>query len=125
MVAVGYMDPGNWGNRYCRRVQFWYTLLSGHSFIQYFAMVLSNILSFKTRIAAERDLAQACRDHFSPTVNFILWVLCEIAIIACDLAEVIGSGNAFKLLLFEFRFLLNLLLRELMFCLFDAQSQRF
>ena len=77
--------------------QFGYTLLS--------VILLSNIFCnypstfiFKTGIAAERDLAQACRDHFSPTVNFILWVLCEIAIIACDLAEVIGSAIALNLL---------------------------
>ena len=73
--------------------------------LNFSAFILSNIfaiilqhLSLKLGIAAERDLAQACRDHFSPTVNFILWVLCEIAIIACDLAEVIGSAIALNLL---------------------------
>jgi manganese transport protein len=73
------------------------TLLSVILLSNIFAIILQH-LSLKLGIAAERDLAQACRDHFSPTVNFILWVLCEIAIIACDLAEVIGSAIALNLL---------------------------
>ena len=77
--------------------QFGYTLLSVILLSNIFAIILQH-LSLKLGIAAERDLAQACRDHFSPAVNFILWVLCEIAIIACDLAEVIGSAIALNLL---------------------------
>lgn len=97
MVAVGYMDPGNWATDIAGGSQFGYTLLSVILLSNIFAIILQH-LSLKLGIAAERDLAQACRDHFSPTVNFILWVLCEIAIIACDLAEVIGSAIALNLL---------------------------
>ncbi|MEZ7509563.1 Nramp family divalent metal transporter [Cloacibacterium sp. Arc13] len=97
MVAVGYMDPGNWATDIAGGSQFGYTLLSVILLSNIFAIILQH-LSLKLGIAAERDLAQACRDHFSPMVNFILWVLCEIAIIACDLAEVIGSAIALNLL---------------------------
>ncbi|WDT67785.1 Nramp family divalent metal transporter [Cloacibacterium sp. TD35] len=97
MVAVGYMDPGNWATDIAGGSQFGYTLLSVILLSNIFAIILQH-LSLKLGIAAERDLAQACRDHFSPKVNFILWVLCEIAIIACDLAEVIGSAIALNLL---------------------------
>ena len=97
MVAVGYMDPGNWATDIAGGSQFGYTLLSVILLSNIFAIILQH-LSLKLGIAAERDLAQACRDHFSPTVNFILWVLCEIAIIVCDLAEVISSAIALNLL---------------------------
>lgn len=97
MVAVGYMDPGNWATDIAGGAQFGYTLLSVILISNIFAMVLQH-LSLKLGIVAERDLAQACRDHFKPTTNFILWVLCEIAIAACDLAEVIGSAIALNLL---------------------------
>lgn len=97
MVAVGYMDPGNWATDIAGGAQFGYTLLSVILISNIFAIILQH-LSLKLGIVAERDLAQACRDHFSPTVNFILWVLCEIAIAACDLAEVIGSAIALNLL---------------------------
>lgn len=97
MVAVGYMDPGNWATDIAGGAQFGYTLLSVILISNIFAMVLQH-LSLKLGIVAERDLAQACRDHFSPTVNFILWIFCEIAIAACDLAEVIGSAIALNLL---------------------------
>lgn len=97
MVSVGYMDPGNWATDIAGGAQFGYTLLSVILISNIFAMILQH-LSVKLGIVAERDLAQACKDHFHPTVNFILWILCEIAIAACDLAEVIGSAIALNLL---------------------------
>lgn len=97
MIAVGYMDPGNWATDIAGGAKFGYTLLSVVLISNLFAIVLQR-LSLKLGIVAERDLAQACRDHFNPTTNFILWILCEIAIAACDLAEVIGSAIALNLL---------------------------
>lgn len=97
MVAVGYMDPGNWATDIAGGSQFGYMLLSVVLISNIFAMVLQH-LALKLGIVAERDLAQACRDHFSPKVNFVLWIFCEIAIAACDLAEVIGSAIALNLL---------------------------
>ncbi len=97
MIAVGYMDPGNWATDIAGGAQFGYTLLSVILISNLFAMVLQH-LSLKLGIVAERDLAQACKDHFSPTTNFFLWIFCEIAIAACDLAEVIGSAIALNLL---------------------------
>ncbi len=97
MVAVGYMDPGNWATDIAGGAQFGYTLLSVILISNIFAMVLQH-LSVKLGVVAERDLAQACRDHFGPKTNFMLWVFCEIAIAACDLAEVIGSAIALNLL---------------------------
>lgn len=97
MVAVGYMDPGNWATDIAGGAKFGYTLLSVILISNLFAILLQH-LSVKLGVVAERDLAQACRDHFKPTTNFILWILCEIAIVACDLAEVIGSAIALNLL---------------------------
>lgn len=97
MIAVGYMDPGNWATDIAGGAKFGYTLLSVILISNLFAMILQH-LSLKLGIVAERDLAQACRDHFGPKTNFILWILCEIAIGACDLAEVIGSAIALNLL---------------------------
>lgn len=97
MIAVGYMDPGNWATDIAGGAKFGYTLLSIILISNLFAMVLQH-LSLKLGIVAERDLAQACRDHFSPGVNFMLWIFCEIAIAACDLAEVLGSAIALNLL---------------------------
>lgn len=97
MVAVGYMDPGNWATDIAGGAQFGYTLLSVVLISNIFAIILQH-LSLKLGIVAERDLAQACRDHYPPITNFILWILCEIAIAACDLAEVIGSAIALNLL---------------------------
>ncbi len=97
MVAVGYMDPGNWATDIAGGAKFGYALLSVILISNIFAIILQH-LSLKLGIVAERDLAQACRDHFKPTTNFILWVFCEIAIAACDLAEVIGSAIALNLL---------------------------
>lgn len=97
MVAVGYMDPGNWATDIAGGAQFGYTLLSVILISNLFAIILQH-LSLKLGVVAERDLAQACRDHFNPTVSILLWVLCEIAIAACDLAEVIGSAIALNIL---------------------------
>lgn len=97
LVAVGYMDPGNWATDIAGGAQFGYTLLSVILISNLFAIVLQH-LSVKLGIVAERDLAQACKDHFPPGINFVLWIFCEIAIAACDLAEVIGSAIALNLL---------------------------
>ncbi|MEO6962698.1 MAG: Nramp family divalent metal transporter [Puia sp.] len=97
MVAVGYMDPGNWATDIAGGAQFGYTLLSVILISNFFAIILQ-YLALKLGIAMERDLAQACRDHYKPVASFFLWVLCEIAVAACDLAEVIGSALALNLL---------------------------
>ncbi|MFN3849438.1 MAG: Nramp family divalent metal transporter [Spirosomataceae bacterium] len=97
MVAVGYMDPGNWATDIAGGARFGYTLLSVILISNLFAMLLQH-LSLKLGIATGRDLAQACRDAYSKPVSFVLWILCEVAIAACDLAEVIGSAVALNLL---------------------------
>src|SRR3990167_5731041 len=97
MVAVGYMDPGNWATDLAGGARFGYTLLSVVLISNLMAILLQH-LSLKLGIVTGRDLAQACRDHYSRPVSFALWVLCEIAIAACDLAEVIGSAIALNLL---------------------------
>ena len=97
MVAVGYMDPGNWATDLAGGSRFGYALLSV-ILISNLMAILLQALALKLGIATGRDLAQACRDHYSRPVSFVLWVLCEIAIAACDLAEVIGSAIALNLL---------------------------
>lgn len=97
MVAVGYIDPGNWATDIEGGSRFGYTLLSVILISNLFAMLLQH-LSLKLGIATGRDLAQACRDYYSRPVSFVLWVLSEIAIAATDLAEVIGSAIALNLL---------------------------
>lgn len=97
LVAVGYMDPGNWATDLAGGSQFGYLLLSVVLLSNFMAMLLQH-LSLKLGIATGRDLAQACRDSYSRPVAFVLWVLCEIAIAACDLAEVIGAAIALNLL---------------------------
>src|SRR3954469_16783638 len=97
MVAVGYMDPGNWATDLQGGSQFGYTLLSV-ILLSNFMAILLQALTVKLGIVTGRDLAQACRDHYSKPVSFMLWVLCELAIAACDLAEVIGSAIALNLL---------------------------
>src|SRR6188768_1593324 len=93
LVAVGYMDPGNWATDLAGGAQFGYTLLSVIMISNFMAILLQH-LCIKLGVATGRDLAQACRDHYSkPTVIF-LWIVCEIAIAACDLAEVVGSAIA-------------------------------
>jgi manganese transport protein len=97
LVAVGYMDPGNWATDIGGGSKFGYTLLSVIVVSNVMAMILQ-ALSAKLGIVTGRDLAQACREHYSRTTSLVLWVLCEIAIAACDLAEVLGSAVALKLL---------------------------
>jgi manganese transport protein len=97
LVAVGYMDPGNWATDLAGGSRFGYTLLSVVLLSNIMAVLLQGLAS-KLGIVTGRDLAQACRDHFSKPVSIMLWVLCEIAIAACDLAEVIGSAIALNLL---------------------------
>jgi manganese transport protein len=97
MVAVGYMDPGNWATDLAGGARFGYTLLSVVLLSNLMAILLQ-ALALKLGIVTGRDLAQACRDHYSRPVSFALWVGCEIAIAACDLAEVIGSAIALNLL---------------------------
>ncbi len=97
MVSVGYMDPGNWATDIEGGAKFGYTLL--------WVLVMSNgmavllqTLSARLGIVTGRDLAQACRDHYSRPITTVLWILCEVAIVACDLAEVIGTLIGLKLL---------------------------
>lgn len=97
MVSVGYMDPGNWATDLAGGASFGYTLL--------FIIMLSNLMAIllqalaaRLGIVTGRDLAQACRAYYPRTINFLLWIACELAIIACDLAEVIGTAIALQLL---------------------------
>jgi manganese transport protein len=97
MVSVGYMDPGNWATDLAGGAQFGYTLLSVILLSNVMAILLQ-ALAARLGIVTDRDLAQACRDSFSKPVNIMLWIACEAAIIACDLAEVIGTAIALQLL---------------------------
>jgi manganese transport protein len=97
LVAVGYMDPGNWATDLAAGSKFGYSLLSIVLVSNLMAILLQS-LSARLGIVTGRDLAQACRDHYSKPVVILLWVFCEIAICACDLAEVIGSAIALNLL---------------------------
>src|SRR3954454_11443294 len=97
LVAVGCMDPGNWATDLAGGSKYNYSLLSVIMLSNLMAILLQ-ALSVKLGIATGRDLAQACRDHYSKPFSFFLWVICEIAIAACDLAEVIGSAIALNLL---------------------------
>src|SRR5690349_8536245 len=97
LVAVGYMDPGNWATDLAGGSKFGYKLLSVILISNLMAILLQSMCA-KLGIVTGRDLSQACRDHYSKPVAFVLWVLCELAICACDLAEVIGSAIALNLL---------------------------
>jgi manganese transport protein len=97
LVSVGYMDPGNWATDIAGGAQFGYSLLSVILFSNLMAILLQ-FLCVRLGVATGRDLAQSCRDYFDPRINFVLWVLCEIAIAACDLAELLGSAIALQLL---------------------------
>ena len=97
LVSVGYMDPGNWATSIAGGSQFGYTLLSVILLSNLMAIVLQ-ALAARLGIATGLDLAQACRAHYPKPVNFLLFLACELAIIACDLAEVIGTAVALKLL---------------------------
>jgi manganese transport protein len=91
------MDPGNWATDLAGGSAFGYSLLSVILLSNLMAVLLQGLAS-KLGIVTGRDLAQACRDHYSPGTNFLLWLLCELAIAACDLAEVIGAAIALNLL---------------------------
>jgi manganese transport protein len=97
LVSVGYMDPGNWATDLAGGSKFGYTLLSVILLSNLMAILLQ-ALAARLGIVTDRDLAQACRATYSPATNFMLWLACEAAIIACDLAEVIGTAIALKLL---------------------------
>jgi manganese transport protein len=97
MVSVGYMDPGNWATDIAGGSKFGYTLLCVIMISNLMAILLQ-ALSARLGIATGRDLAQACRDAYPRSVGIVLWLACELAIIACDLAEVIGTAIALKLL---------------------------
>jgi manganese transport protein len=97
LVAVGYMDPGNWATDLQGGARYGYTLLSVIMMSNLMAILLQS-LSARLGIASGRDLAQACRDAYSRRTTLVLWVLCEIAIAACDLAEVLGAAIALQLL---------------------------
>src|SRR5216110_1020834 len=97
LVAVGYMDPGNWATDLSGGARFGYMLLAVVMISNFMAILLQH-LCIKLGVATGRDLAQACRDHYSKPTSICLWILCEIAITACDLAEVVGSAIALQLL---------------------------
>src|SRR5258708_7937739 len=97
LVAVGYMDPGNWATDLAGGARFGYVLLSVVMISNLMAILLQH-LCIKLGVATGRDLAQACRDHYPRPVVWFLWVICEIAIAACDLAEVVGSAIGLQLL---------------------------
>ena len=97
LVSVGYMDPGNWATDLAGGAKFGYALLSVILLSNLMAIFLQS-LCVRLGVATGRDLAQACRDYFSPRVSFCLWILCEIAISACDLAELVGSAIGLQLL---------------------------
>src|SRR5438477_5891987 len=97
LVAVGYMDPGNWATDLAGGARFGYSLLAVIMISNLMAILLQH-LCIKLGVATGRDLAQACRDHYSTPTVWFLWILCEIAIAACDLAEVVGSAIGLQLL---------------------------
>ena len=97
LVSVGYIDPGNWATDLAGGAKFGYVLLTVIMLSNLMAILMQS-LCVRLGVATGLDLAQACRDYFSPRVNFCLWVLCEIAIAACDLAELLGSAIALQLL---------------------------
>lgn len=97
LVSVGYMDPGNWATDLSGGARFGYSLLSVILISNVIAILLQH-LCVKLGVATGRDLAQACREWHSKPVSMVLWVLCELAIAACDLAEVVGSAIGLQLL---------------------------
>src|SRR3982750_2139381 len=97
MVSVGYMDPGNWATDLAGGAKFGYSLIWVLRMSNLMAVLLQT-LSARLGLVTGRDLAQSCRDAYNPVVRWILFVLCEIAIAACDLAEVLGTAIGLKLL---------------------------
>src|SRR6266513_1007382 len=98
LVAFGYMEPGNWATDLAGGAKFGYALLFIVMLSNFMAILLQH-LCIKLGVATGRDLAQACRDHYSTPPVWFRWILCEIAISACDLAEVVGSAIGLQLLL--------------------------
>src|SRR6476620_903843 len=105
LVSVGYMDPGNWATDLEGGASFGYKLLWVLLMSNAMAILLQT-LSARLGIVSGRDLAQACRESYPRSVSYLLWILCEIAIAACDLAEVIGAAIALNLL-FHIPFLIE------------------
>src|SRR5438270_514752 len=97
LISVGYMDPGNWGTDLEAGSKYGYTLLWVLAMSNAMAILLQT-LAARLGVVTGRDLAQACREHYPRATGVGLWLLCEIAIGACDLAEVIGTVIALKLL---------------------------
>ncbi len=97
LVSVGYMDPGNWATDIAAGSRYGYALIWVLLMSNLMAVLLQS-LSAKLGLVSGRDLAQACRDRYPPVVNAVLWILCELAIAACDLAEVLGSAIGLQLL---------------------------
>src|SRR3974390_2986908 len=97
LISVGYMDPGNWATDIAGGSRFGYTLLSVIMLSNLMAILLQS-LALKLGVATERDLAQLCHESYGKKASFALWMGAEIAIVACDLAEVIGSAIALQLL---------------------------
>ncbi len=97
LVAGGYMDPGNWATDLAGGAKFGYSLLAVILVSNFMAILLQH-LCIKLGVSTGRDLAQACRDHYSTPVVWFLWIICEMAIAACDLAEVVGSAIGLQLL---------------------------
>src|SRR3990167_4949118 len=97
LVSVGYMDPGNWATDIEGGARFGYQLIWVLLLSNLMAILLQTLAS-RLGLFAGRDLAQACRDYYPRPVALVLWVLCEIAIVACDLAEVLGSAIGLNLL---------------------------
>src|SRR6266513_2310736 len=97
LVAVGYMDPGNWATDLAGGAQFGYSLLAVIMVSNLMAILLQH-LCIKLGVTTGRDLAQACRDAYPRSAAWSLWLLCELAISACDLAEVVGSAIGLQLL---------------------------
>ena len=108
LVSVGYMDPGNWATDLEGGARFGYTLIWVLIMSNFMAILLQT-LSARLGIVSGRDLAQACRETYPRPVTIALWVLCEIAIAACDLAEVLGAAIALNLL-FHIPLLIGVLL---------------
>ncbi|MDR5750590.1 MULTISPECIES: Nramp family divalent metal transporter [unclassified Caballeronia] len=98
LVAVGYMDPGNWATALGSGARYGYRLLGVVLLASLMGMLLQWVAS-RVGVVTGRDLARLCREHFSRRTTLFLWITCEIAIIACDVAEVVGSAVALQLLL--------------------------
>src|SRR3989442_10865859 len=97
LVSVGYMDPGNWATDLQGGARFGYQLIWVLLMSNLMAVLLQT-LSARLGVVTGKDLAQACRDYYPQFLAIPLWILCEVAIVACDLAEVLGSAIALKLL---------------------------